>query len=101
MYIRKSFTDLNLRQLELMAHTIGFSREKIKYNKYQCYRNHFVISKTDGSRNRVELDDLFGKNLMVKRYVDDQIIYRVTSLGLTLFEEVFDCKCVEKDWEVK
>lgn len=35
---------LSLRQIEKMEHAIGFSREKIKRNRYEAYRNRFVVS---------------------------------------------------------
>lgn len=38
---------LSLRQIEKMKHAIGFSREKIKRNRYGAYRNRFVVSNSD------------------------------------------------------
>lgn len=38
---------LSLCQIEKMKHAIGFSREKIKRNRYNAYRNRFVASNSD------------------------------------------------------
>lgn len=97
MHIRKGFYDINMRQIELMAHTLGFDRKKIKYNKHECVRNHFVIHKIDGKRDRIELDDLVGKGMMKSTTNGEQITYNVVEWGFMLFGEIYNCKVFEME----
>lgn len=93
MYLHKEFRDITLRQLELMAHTIGFDRRSIKYNKYEAYRNYFTTS----AANNEELDNLVDKGFMAKIEMWDGekvrgYCYSVTHKGLKVFSNLYDCK---------
>lgn len=102
MYLQQEFRDITLRQLELMAHTIGFDRKKIKYNKFEVNRNYFTTS-AGGHKDKVELDRLVDLRMMIKRNVSwdgetiCQICYHVTKLGFSLFQKLYDCKLIERD----
>lgn len=93
MYLQQEFRGITLRQLELMAHTIGFNRTSIKYNKYEAYRNYFT---TSGSGKK-ELDELVDKGFMAKIEMWDGekargYCYSVTHKGLKVFSNLYDCK---------
>lgn len=98
MYINKGANNITLKQLELMAHTIGFSRDKIKYNKYRAYRNYFSISK--GCDDYLLLHSLSENGFMIERECNmtcGGILFHVTEKGLKVFETLFDCKIDEVD----
>ena len=98
MYISKEDGLIKLRQFELMAHAIGFNRDKIKYNKYKAYRNHFSTS--EDSSDYKDLNNLAKKGYMIERkcnFTCGGIIFHVTKKGFNLFEKMYICTVSEVD----
>ena len=93
MYIRNGFTQVTLKQFELMAHTIGFERKRIKYNKHVCHRNYFTS--LENAENTKDLNELVEVGLMEKKEFDGDMVFWVTDWGFMLFGDIFDCKVYE------
>jgi hypothetical protein len=97
MYIQKEFGDITLNQLELMAHTIGFERKSIKYNKYKAYRNYFVTNERTADFKLLKVLESAG--LVESKTTDKEIyqgfIFWVTKKGFEVLEKTFECKIEE------
>lgn len=83
---------LSLRQIEKMKHAIGFSREKIKRNRYEAYRNRYVVSNPDK-----DWEELVSIGYSEKREfeIEKQIGYYVSELGLKYLGVLFGCIIIE------
>lgn len=83
---------LSLRQIEKMKHAIGFSREKIKRNRYNAYRNRFVASNSDK-----DWEELVSIGYAEKREfeIEKQIGYYVSELGMKYLGVLFGCIIIE------
>lgn len=84
---------LSLRQIEKMEHAIGFSREKIKRNRYEAYRNRFVASNSDK-----DWEELVSIGYAEKREfeIEKQIGYYVSKLGMEFLGVLFGCIIIEE-----
>lgn len=73
--------NITIAQYRQILHTIGFSRDKVKYRKYTVWRNYYTTSE-----HTEELDKLVELGVMAKsdRLNEWQncVIYFVTDLGL-------------------
>ena len=80
---------LSLRQIEKMEHAIGFSREKIKRNRYEAYRNRFVVNNSDK-----DWEELVSIGYAEKREfeIEKQIGYYVSELGMKYLGVLFVVK---------
>lgn len=83
---------LSLRQMEKMEHAIGFSREKIKRNRYEAYRNRYVASDPDK-----DWEELVSIGYSEKREfeIEKQIVYYVSEPGLKYLGVLFGCIIIE------
>lgn len=83
---------LSLCQIEKMKHAIGFSREKIKRNRYNAYRNRFVASNSDK-----DWEELVSIGYAEKREfeIEKQIGYYVSELGMKYLGVLFGCIIIE------
>lgn len=84
-------TEITLYQINLMKHTIGFDRKKVKRNKYIAWRNYFCAGQKDVDHwetlIRVGLADKFEKF--------GNIVYYVTEKGFELLGGLLGIKIVE------
>lgn len=85
---------LSFRQIDIMKHAIGFSRDKVKKNRYVAYRNRYVTSATDK-----DWEDLVFVGYATKREfeIEKQIGYYVSSEGLKFLGCLFDCIITESE----
>ena len=83
---------LSLRQIEKMEHAIGFSREKIKRNRYEAYRNRFVVNNSDK-----DWEELVSIGYAEKREfeIEKQIVYYVSELGIKYLGVLLGCIIIE------
>lgn len=79
---------LSLRQIELMQHAIGFDRRRIKKNKYEAYRNRYIVSQPDN-----DWEELIAIGYATKREfeIEKQIGYYVSELGMKYLGVLFGC----------
>jgi hypothetical protein len=83
---------LSLRQIEKMEHAIGFDRGKIKRNRYNAYRNRFVVNNPDK-----DWEELVSIGYAEKREfeIEKQIGYYVSELGMKYLGVLFGCIIIE------
>lgn len=101
MYIDREYEQITLKQIELMAHALGFERKRIKYNKYAAYRNYFTT--TPSGKDFKELGKLVDMGLMRDSLISNDgvtiagISYHVTEKGKKLLGKLFSCSITEID----
>ena len=79
---------LSIRQIEMMQHAIGFDRRNIKKNKYEAYRNRYIVSKPDN-----DWEELVSFGYATKREfkIEKQIGYYVSEMGMKYLGVLFGC----------
>lgn len=84
---------IDLEQIKLMKHSIGFNESKVKgkkNRKYIAYRNYYATSE----KYKPELDGLIELGFMNKRDdpFSDGYIFYVTDSGLQFLETLLEVK---------
>ena len=80
-----------------MKHEIGISKDKIKYRKYNAYRNYYTTA-----GKHIDWEDLTSKGFAVSRkhehgIGEDARVYYVSEKGLELLSELLYIKITEMD----
>lgn len=87
--------NITIAQYRQILHTIGFSRDKVKYRKYTVWRNYYTTSE-----HIEELDKLVDLGVMNKSDRLDTwqncVIYFVTDLGLEFVSECENVKIIKE-----
>lgn len=86
---------LSLRQIELMKHAIGFSIDKIKWKRYEAYRNRYLSNFLND-----DWEFLVKEGLAERRKTfphDNNVLYFVSDLGLEYLSDLFGCIIKEMD----
>lgn len=85
---------LSIRQIEMMQYAIGFDRRNIKKNKYEAYRNRYIVSKPDN-----DWEELVSFGYATKREfkIEKQIGYYVSEMGMKYLGVLFGCIIKETD----
>lgn len=90
---------LTLKQIRVMKHTIGFSRNGVtgkKHPKYKAYRNYYSTEKV--SPNFDILEDLSDKGLMLSRQNgSDRWIFHLSSDGFKVLAEITEVDIQEEE----
>ncbi len=85
---------LSLRQIEKMEHAIGFSRDKIKKNKYKAYRNWYIVNQPDKDWEELAFIGYANKRLLD---IEKQIVYHVSELGMKYLGILLGCIIMEEE----
>ena len=83
-------TEINLYQIKVMKHALGFRRDKVKRGKYIAWRNYFCSYEPCE-----QWEKLVNLGLAVKSLRDKAIYYFVTDEGLKMLSSVLEIQIIE------
>lgn len=85
---------LSIHQIQMMQHAIGFDLIRIKKNKFNAYRNRYVVSQPN-----YEWEELvfIGYATKIKFKEDKQICYYVSDLGMKSLGDLMGCVIEEME----
>lgn len=85
---------LSLRQIEKMEYAIGFERGKVKRNRYEFYRNRYIVNHPDD-----DWEELVSIGYANRRLFDieKQIVYYVSELGMKYLGVLLGCIITEEE----
>lgn len=85
---------ITLTQYGLMCHVIGFERGRVRYGKYDAYRNHFCCHIDS---DRTDWNNIIRNNLATKKASPERknVYYSLTNKGIELIARREGCKIVE------
>lgn len=85
---------LSLRQIEKMEHAIGFERGKVKRNRYEFYRNWYIVNHPDDDWEELVFIGYADRRLLD---IEKQIVYYVSELGMKYLGVLLGCIITEKE----
>ena len=85
---------LSLRQIEKMKHAIGFERGKVKRNRYEFYRNRYIVNHPDDDWEELVFIGYANRRLLD---IEKQIVYYVSELGMKYLGVLLGCIITEDE----